>query len=85
MLLRRRRVTALALVAMVVLLPLSCGGSGGGGLACNLPFNPDGAVVDFRVTVAAGDIQAFTTTANPAAPVDLLTVDLVSEILSVSN
>ena len=84
-LLRRRRVTALVLVAMVALLPLSCGGSGGGGPLCNLPFNPDGAVVDFRVTVAAGDIQAFTTTANPAAPVDLLTVDLVSETLSVSN
>jgi len=84
-LLRRRRATALVLVAMVALLPLSCGGSGSDGPVCNFPFNPDGAVVDFQVTVAAGDIRAFATTSDPGAPVDLLTVDLVSETLSVSN
>lgn len=82
-LLRRRRAVAVVLVAMLAVLPLACGGGGGGGPVCNLPFNPDGAVVDFQVRIAAGDVDAFTTTS--ATPVNLLTVDLVSVNLSVSN
>jgi hypothetical protein len=81
--LRRRRAVALALVLSLALLPLACGGGGDDGPACNLPFDPDGAVVDFQVTVAAGDVVALTTTS--ATPVNLLTVDLVSDTLSVSN
>jgi hypothetical protein len=82
--LRRRRATAsVVLVAMLALLPLACGGGGDSGPACNFPFNPDGAVVDFQVRIAAGDADAFTTTS--ATPVNLLTVDLVSATLSVSN
>ncbi|MHC4971226.1 MAG: carboxypeptidase regulatory-like domain-containing protein [Planctomycetota bacterium] len=81
--LRRRRAAAVAMVAVLACLPLACGGSGADGPACNLPFNPDGAVVDFQLRVAAGDVDAFTTTS--ATPVNLLTVDLVSATLSVSN
>jgi hypothetical protein len=79
---RLGRATAVVLVAMLALLPLACGG-GDSSPACNFPFNPDGAVVDFQVRVAAGDVVAYTTTS--ATPVNLLTVDLVSATLSVSN
>lgn len=81
--LRRRRAAAVVLVALLAVLPLACGGGGGSGPLCNLPFNPDGAIVDFSVRIAAGDVDAFTTTS--ATPVNLLTVDLVSANLSVSN
>ncbi|MHC4547245.1 MAG: hypothetical protein ACYTEZ_00590 [Planctomycetota bacterium] len=83
LLLRPRRRFGLVLL-LVVLVPLSCSGSGGGS-NCSGPFDPAGAVVAFQATVGAGDILAFTSTSDPAAPLDLVTADLVSGTLSVSN
>jgi hypothetical protein len=75
---RRRRV----LVALPLLLA-TCGGGGGGG--CNGTFNPDGAVVTMQVTVAPGDLTAFTSTTDPASPLALPASPLASDTLSVSN
>jgi hypothetical protein len=77
---RPRRVVLLLLLCAIV--PLSCGG-GGGGSSCGTPFDPDGAIVTFRLQVDAGEILAFPSTSTSA--LGLPNASLASEVLSVSN
>ncbi len=81
LLLARRRGALLLL--LLALLPLSCGGGGGSG--CNGPFNPAGAIVTFEATIAPGDVVAFTSAGDPAAPLAAPAVAVPSGTLSVSN
>ncbi len=75
----RRRLAVLALP----LLLATCGGGGGSG--CNGTFDPAGAVVTFEVSIAPGDITAFTSTTDPGSPLALPASMLGSGTLSVSN
>ncbi len=80
--LRRRRHWALAVVALA-LVPLGCGGGGGGGF--NGPFNPDGAIVSFQVTLDANSIEAVTPTTDPTTPLRFPAAPIASGVLRVSN
>jgi len=73
--------------AVLLALPLllaACGGGGGGG-GCNGTFDPAGAIVTFKASVAPGGITAFTPTTDPGTPLALPAATLTSGTLSVSN